>query len=304
MTSNIQGVQIYALSAARASRARDFIFDTTWKLKNKIIWGSREIFSRKFKKIPNGKKACVIIFHDYERDYAIEKVNNFSEKGLNFILNVEKQYNIKATYNIVGKICKSHRSSVIRIAEEGHEIASHSYSHKDLRKLSNKKLREEVIKSIKVFKDLGIKINGFRSPMSRWDNRLITVLSKKNFLWNAEQAGVHRFPWYIKDELLRIPIHRDDWAYQKQKVRPEEMLRIFKNDISFAKSKNLYLAIGFHPWVEGLSDRRLKAFEKFIRELAQDTKISIKTFGEVAKFVKNQTFVAPSRNNKINERLL
>lgn len=269
---------------------RNFLLKRTRGLNDEVIWKLRKKFNRRvFSQIPSGKKACITIFHDYERGYAGRKAEAYSDIGLNFILNCEKKYGIKATYNIVGKICESHPSTVSRIAEEGHEIASHSYSHKDLWKLSHEEIREEVTKSVEVFKDLGIQISGFRSPWNRWNSRLIRILSEEKFLWNAEGLWDSGNPWYLEGELLRIPTDQDDWAYEGQRARPREMLEKFINDIRFAKTKNLYLAIGFHPWIEGISDDRLKTFRKLIEKLAQDKDIIIKTFGEIAKFVKNSS---------------
>lgn len=45
------------------------------------------------------------------------------------ILDILQQYNVKATFFIIGKNAEEHPDIVKRIADEGHSIASHSYSH-------------------------------------------------------------------------------------------------------------------------------------------------------------------------------
>lgn len=45
------------------------------------------------------------------------------------ILDVLKQYNVKATFFIMGKNAESHPELVKRIFEEGHAVANHSYNH-------------------------------------------------------------------------------------------------------------------------------------------------------------------------------
>lgn len=45
------------------------------------------------------------------------------------ILDILKQYNVKATFFIIGKNAEEYPDTVKRAAEEGHSIASHSYSH-------------------------------------------------------------------------------------------------------------------------------------------------------------------------------
>ena len=45
------------------------------------------------------------------------------------VLDVLKQYNIKATFFIVGRMARSHPAVLARIAAEGHLLANHSASH-------------------------------------------------------------------------------------------------------------------------------------------------------------------------------
>lgn len=60
------------------------------------------------------------------------------------ILAILKKHNIKATFFMVGASAKAHPELVRRVYEEGHVIASHSYTHPLLTKLSEKKLQYEI----------------------------------------------------------------------------------------------------------------------------------------------------------------
>ena len=55
------------------------------------------------------------------------------------------------------------------------------------------------------------------------------------------------------------------------------MLNMFRNDITFAKKNSLYMALGFHEWVEGIEDQRLRAFKKLIEYITKDKNIVTKT---------------------------
>ena len=48
------------------------------------------------------------------------------------ILDVLKKYNMKATFNIIGKKIRNYKDIIQRMADEGHQIASHTYNHVDL----------------------------------------------------------------------------------------------------------------------------------------------------------------------------
>jgi hypothetical protein len=52
---------------------------------------------------------------------------------------------------------------------------------------------------------------------------------------------------------------------------------MFRNDITFAKKNSLYMALGFHEWVEGIEDQRLRAFKKLIEYITKDKNIVTKT---------------------------
>lgn len=71
-----------------------------------------------------------------------------------------KENNIKGTFFIVGKNIKTDREKDIlkRIYNEGHILASHTWSHADLTTLSEWEIREEMTKTEDVIFDvLGIK---------------------------------------------------------------------------------------------------------------------------------------------------
>ena len=244
-------------------------------------------FHRKsIKRIPDNKKCCVTIFHDYEREYANEEYGKFADTGLDFILNVEKKYGIKATYNIVGKICETYPETVKRIQKEGHDIASHANLHETPKKVSGNILEKSVIDSKKAFADLGIGIVGFRSPESGWDKRLLALLQKNGYRWNAESDHSNS-PYFIKKDLLRIPISYDDWGYRKEDMGPEQFLKELKEKVESGKRNRGYVAIGFHPWVQAMKKERLKVFEDFISWLTDDKEIKIMTFSEIDKFCRN-----------------
>jgi peptidoglycan/xylan/chitin deacetylase (PgdA/CDA1 family) len=72
------------------------------------------------------------------------------------LLDTLKENNVKATFFIVGVNIKTNRERDIlkRIYNEGHLIASHTWSHQDLRTLSDWRIREEMTKTDDVIFDV------------------------------------------------------------------------------------------------------------------------------------------------------
>ena len=64
-----------------------------------------------------------------------------------------------------------------------------------------------------------------------------------------------------------MSITMDDWGYQSKKVEPEVMFDMLVDTVNKIAHEKGYGAIGFHPWVQGLDDRRLDVFGRFMKEI-------------------------------------
>ena len=61
-------------------------------------------------------------------------------KNTQKILNLFEKHNINATFFSLGYIAEKHPELIEKIKSNGHEIASHGYSHTDLRKMTKESL--------------------------------------------------------------------------------------------------------------------------------------------------------------------
>lgn len=81
------------------------------------------------------------------------------------ILDILKEKRVKATFFLVGKNVEDYPQIAQRIAQEGHNIGNHTYSHKSLIPLSNKKTMWEIKEAEKVIEEAtGIRTTLFRPP--------------------------------------------------------------------------------------------------------------------------------------------
>ena len=81
------------------------------------------------------------------------------------ILELLTKYKVTATFFTLGYIADKYPELIEKIVSLGHEIASHSYSHIDLRKISKTELESDLKKSISSLeKTSGEKVLGFRAP--------------------------------------------------------------------------------------------------------------------------------------------
>lgn len=235
------------------------------------------------KLIPGNNCSYITIFHDYERQYCSSAVTHFSDKGVERLLDIESKYKIKVTYNIVGKLIQDVPSIVRRILADGHEIASHSYEHSIIPKLTTKEMLDDINKTKDIFRSCGIALKGIRSPQSRWSFQQMNILLDSGLQWTAENDH-GKYPYVIKNKnstyLIRMPVTMDDWGYESLHETPEQMLRKLRACVDKICRKKYYGAIGFHPWVQGKDDGRITVFEEFIAELSEREDLVLMPFTE------------------------
>lgn len=105
------------------------------------------------------------------------------------ILSVFNDNNIKATFFIIARFAQDRIiAKIIReIANEGHEIANHSFSHnKHLSELDYKETYWEIARADKILSDIiGKKIYGFRAPGYTLSVSIIKVLKELEYTYDA-----------------------------------------------------------------------------------------------------------------------
>jgi len=81
------------------------------------------------------------------------------------ILDILLEYNVRATFFMLGWVAARHPDLVPMITEHGHEIGTHSYWHRKVYELSPEVFREDLQESIEILEQYpGVKVRGFRAP--------------------------------------------------------------------------------------------------------------------------------------------
>ena len=132
------------------------------------------------------------------------------------------QFDLKATFYIVGEIAKSHPALVRAIHDAGHEIGSHSWDHRRVHRFTPDTFREDLLQSKDALEQvMGAAVLGFRAPTfsvmkeTAW---AIDVLAECGFEYDSsifpvrhDRYGVPdapRGPFLVKGrerELLELP---------------------------------------------------------------------------------------------------
>jgi peptidoglycan/xylan/chitin deacetylase (PgdA/CDA1 family) len=106
------------------------------------------------------------------------------------VLKVLKKYKVKATFFQVGNEIEEHPELTRRLRKAGMQVGLHSYSHKDLAKLSAKGVRSELRKSQEAYKEAtGKTASWMRLPYGSGDNTTYSLVAQQglgNAMWSVD----------------------------------------------------------------------------------------------------------------------
>jgi len=121
------------------------------------------------------------------------------EASVDLLLDLFHRHNRPGTFFILGYVARRYPAMVRRIADAGHEIASHGTRHDRLHRLNKESFREDLHASKAVLEDIsGKKVVGYRAPTfsvmpeTSW---AIDVLLDEGFTYDASVFPV-RHHWY------------------------------------------------------------------------------------------------------------
>ncbi len=138
------------------------------------------------------------------------------------ILDALKEADVKATFFVVGQWAEKNPEMVKQMAQEGHDIANHSYSHFRMGSLDRGIINSEIKKCGDVIERLtGSKCDLLRAPYGDYSNDLLSEASKLGYYtiqWDVDSLDWK--PGISKSEILsRI----------NNKIRPGSII-LFHND--------------------------------------------------------------------------
>ena len=229
----------------------------------------RKVDSDIERSVEGSKYSCIVtFFHDIEQNFDSDADIDKCRDALKEVIKIERKHGISTTYNIVGQLFKDQPDIIDEINRSGHEVAFHSYHHQN--DWNPKYYHDE----IKLCRELTSLPMDYRSPRSQWDRSTIEALQKYKFIWTAEDDK-NSEPYFIKNNLIRLPVSQDDWSLYNGKVTFKNWREEFLSGI---KKKNYY-AIGTHDYILSQSEDHIDNWEKLI-EISLESNLYIVSFIE------------------------
>ncbi|WP_051412241.1 polysaccharide deacetylase family protein [Halonatronum saccharophilum] len=178
-------------SSRNNSNNRASFRDSAWQSRenNKAVVAQKEtpVERKLYRRGPNTMRAALTFDDGPDAVYTPQ------------VLDVLREYNIKATFFLVGQRVEKHPDVVRQILKDGHTIANHSWSHADLRRISEERVEEEVMRTEKALeKVISRKTAMIRPPYGAVSNKVLKQLYDMNY--SVVNWSVDSLDWRAKDK--------------------------------------------------------------------------------------------------------
>lgn len=160
---------------------------------------------------------------DYYCDLPFSEWSKYESRvveNTGLILDLFTKHDVKATFFVVGYIAEQFPELIKEIDKKGHEIASHSYCHLDIRKATKEEFEKDLQKSLNTLENITAKkVLGFRAPYfsitksSFWAIKILSKYLKYDssvFPVRTPLYGVPNAPRFTYKPNITNPIVEDE----------------------------------------------------------------------------------------------
>lgn len=119
-------------------------------------------------------------------------------RGLDRILALLKEYNVKATFFVPGIFAEFYADVLKKVISDGHEIALHGYKHEDFTKMPVEEQKNVIQKGLDALENLmGKKPSGFRLPEGGCTEETLSLICESGFKYDNSFFD-HDIPYVIE----------------------------------------------------------------------------------------------------------
>ncbi len=192
------------------------------------------------------------------------------ESNTNKILDLFNDNNIKATFFTLGWVAERYPQLIRRMVDDGHELASHGYSHVRVTQQTPKAFTDDVIKTKNLLEDIsGVQINGYRAASysinqtNLWALEILaetghkyssSIYPIKHDLYGVPDAPRFAYRPHGDQGILEIPITTVELIGKKLPCGGGGFFRLYPYSVSrwalqrvnqIEKQSGMFY---FHPW--------------------------------------------------------
>ncbi len=125
------------------------------------------------------------------------------DRGLNLILDLLAEHAYRGTFFILGPVAIKHPQAIRRIADAGHELGCHGWSHALIYSMSPERFRNETCQAMNAIADLtGRPVTAYRAAYFSITKRslwALEILASLGFRWDSSIYPVRNWRYGIPD---------------------------------------------------------------------------------------------------------
>ena len=201
---------------------------------------------------------------------AWEKLPRRVESNTERVLDLFEQAGVKATFFTLGWVAARHPRLIRRIAEAGHELASHGWDHRRVFTFDESEFRADLERARYAIEDAGgLPVSGYRAPSFSIDARTPwahQVLAEQGYAYSSSVAPIRhdhygwpespRFAWrpVAGADLIELPVTTIDVAGRRLAAGGGGFFRLLPYRFSswavgrVNRAERRPAIFYFHPW--------------------------------------------------------
>lgn len=173
---------------------REVDVDPTWRQAIELLDANAEAFPLIYKEIPPAVQledlGAQPIYKGNPNKPMISLMINvaWGDEYIQKMLDVLERQQVKATFFLDGSWLNKNEATAKLIAEKGHDLSNHAYSHKNMSQISRQQNVDEIAKTQKLLEKLGVTNKLFAPPSGDFNEQTVKV---------ASELGLHTILWTI-----------------------------------------------------------------------------------------------------------
>ena len=147
------------------------------------------------------------------------------EVGTPRLLQLFERYNLKTSWFVPGHSIETFPEQIRMVADAGHEIGAHGYSHENPIDMTTQQEEDVLKKSIDLIEHIsGRRPTGYVAPWWEFSNVTNELLSGQGFKYDHSLMHNDFYPYYVRvgDRWTKIDFSRSAADWMKPLVRGEE----------------------------------------------------------------------------------
>lgn len=229
---------------------------------------------------------------EYNGEISFEKQLSISQKGVERILDILKKHQVKVTFFSTVVFAENSKDLIVRLLNEGHELASHTWFHSEFEESHLKKSKERLEELFSV------KVTGLRMPRMMPVSK--NAVEDAGYSYNSSINPTFLPGRYNNLKVSRTYFNEGNVIQIPASVSPNFRIPLFwlsfhnfpfffyKKLASDVLKKDKYLNIYFHPWE--FSEIKDAAFKLPAFTVKNSGKEMVERFDEFVSWLKSKNY--------------